>query len=237
MTKDTKDVAVKENFAIMEGNITDITDMIAENIGDDTITMGDLTKIVFPSGKSTTWTIPDIESESGEIETKKILGVIVKTQHTRQYWETEYDGGNNPPDCASEDGITGIGTPGGNCMECPFSEFGSDAKERGKACHEKRLIFIVLKDDILPTIISAPASSLKNVRTYLFGLTSKRKFVHSVYTEVALVTDKNEDGIDYPKITMRKAGNVETPETTAAYAAAIRPFLTRTVRKMVNEPE
>ena len=234
-----KEVAVKEEYAIMQGNIEDVKSMIEANLGKgEAIGMGDLTRVIIPSGKSTTWSIPDIEAEGGEIETKAITGVIVSTQTTRQRWETPFEeGGGDPPDCASIDGLIGIGDPGGNCLECPYNEFGSDRKGKAKACQERRLVFVVMKDDLLPTLISAPPASLKNIRSYLFELTKKRRFIHSVYTEITLATDKNDDGIFYPKMVFRKVGDVEKPGATKAYSEALKPYLKRTIIEQTQEPQ
>ena len=67
------------------------------------------------------------------------------------------------------------------------------------------------------------------------GLISKQKFVHSVYTELTLETDKSADGIEYPKINVRKVGDVENPEITDAYAKMIKPHLKREAKKVVQE--
>lgn len=236
MTKE-KEVVKKETYAIVSGDgIENIKGMIEANLGDgESIGLGDLSRIIIPSGKSTTWSIPDIEAEGGERETKAIQGIIVATQTTRQYWETSYDDNPGvPPDCASTDGLKGLGNPGGNCLECPMNEFPETGK-KPKPCQERRLVFIVLKEDILPTLISAPPASLKNSRGYLFELTKKRKFIHSVYTEITLVTDKNDEGIFYPKMVFRKIGDVEDPVATKAYADAIKPYLHRTITEQTME--
>jgi hypothetical protein len=224
----TKEVAKVAQYAIMQkGKMELVKEMIKENLGDDTITFSDLTRISFPSGKSRNWSIPDIEAEGGEIESKSIVGVILMTQRTRQYWKESFEatGGGTPPDCSSQDGVTGRGNPGGDCGGCKFSEF--DQVSGRQACKENRLIFMVLKDDILPIMISAPPTSLKNVRKYLLGLTSKQRYAHSAYTELTLETDKSKDGISYPKINIRKVGDVENPDITAEYAKMIRPYLER----------
>lgn len=233
----TKEVAVaSEQYAIMQkGKLDMVQDMIKENLGDSNITLSDLTRISFPSGKSKTWIIPDIEAEGGELEAKAIVGIILMTQRTRQYWEESFEdtGGGTPPDCSSEDGIFGRGNPGGECDNCLFSQFDTDTGRQ--SCSEKRLIFMITQDDILPIMVSAPPTSLKNVRKYILGLTSKQKRIHSVYTELTLVTDKSQGGIDYPKIQIRKIGDVENPEITAQYAKMIKPYLQREAARAAQE--
>ena len=233
----TKAVAVAtEQYAIMQkGKLDMVQEMIKENLGDSNITLSDLTRISFPSGKSKTWLIPDIEAEGGEIESKSIVGIILMTQRTRQYWETSFEetGGGTPPDCSSEDGIFGRGNPGGECDNCLYSEFDQETKRQ--ACQEKRLIFMITQDDVLPIMISAPPTSLKNVRKYILGLTSKQRWLHSAYTELTLMTDKSLGGIDYPKIQIRKVGDVENPDITAQYAKMIKPYLQREAARAATE--
>ena len=50
-------------------------------------------------------------------------------------------GGSNPPDCGSFDGITGTGTPGGICKNCPFNQFGS-GEGKSKACKNRRMLYL-----------------------------------------------------------------------------------------------
>ena len=220
---------------MQKGKLDMVQDMIKENLGDSKITLSDLSRISFPSGKSKTWIVPDIEAEGGEIEAKAITGIVLMTQRTRQYWEESFEdtGGGTPPDCSSEDGIFGRGNPGGECDNCLFSQFDEDTKRQ--SCSEKRLIFMITQDDILPIMVSAPPTSLKNVRKYILGLTSKQKPIHSVYTELTLVTDKSQGGIDYPKIQIRKVGDVENPEITAQYAKMIKPYLQKEAARAAQE--
>jgi len=219
----------------------EITTVLRENLGTEEIVATDLEQVVVPSGGVTTWTIPTID---GDVETKEIIGIIVCTQIIKAYWKESFDdtGGGIPPDCSSEDGLSGIGDPGGNCLKCKFGgkdAFGTakDGKGRGKACQEGRLIFIVLQDEILPIRIKAPSMSLSTSRKYLFGLTSKRKAVHSVYTSMTLESDKNRDGIKYSKIIFTKIGDIENPAKTEAYAKALKPYLSKVAAEMVKEPQ
>lgn len=235
----TKDIAKVQEYAIMQkGQMDKIKEMMAENLGEDAkITFSDLPRISCPSGKSTTWLIPDIEAAGGVIETKAITGIIMMTQSTRQYWEVSFDesGGGTPPDCSSEDAVTGRGNPGGDCINCILSEFDQDTGRQ--RCKESRLIFMITPDDILPIMISAPPTSLKNVRKYLMGLISKQKYAYTAYTELTLETDKSQGGIHYPKINIRKIGEVEKPEVSKAYSKMLKPHLVREARRVSEEGE
>jgi len=230
----SKELTKVEEYAIMKTDPKIIGTLIKENIGEDAeIGVMDLTRVSLPGSGGTTWSIPDFDSPTGELETKEIIGVIIATKKTRQYWPGDFDGGSSPPQCFSDDGTTGIGDPGGLCVDCEYNEFGS--KGRRKACNEKQLLFVVRETDFLPIVVGAPAGSLKNVRSYVVWLTQKLMAVHSVYTSLTLETDKNEDGIKYSKIVLKKVGNVEKPDITKAYAEAIRPSLIRSAAEMIKD--
>ena len=71
-------------------------------------------RVKLSAGGGTTFEIPSAESEEGEM-VKTITGVIVYHHPAYAYYRSKYAGGNNPPDCGSFDGRTGVGNPGGSC--------------------------------------------------------------------------------------------------------------------------
>jgi hypothetical protein len=227
-----------DEYAIMTMEKGAVVDMLRENMGDEKLTANDLNRITVPTGGNTSWKIPTIE---GNLNRDSIKGVIVLTQSVRAYWEKPFgeSGGGSPPDCVARDGLTGVGNPGGDCLTCPMSQWESakQGKGRGKACSESRLIYLVPKDEILPTIIKVPATSLANARKYLFGLTSARQKVHSVYTSLTLVGDKNADQIEFSKIVFTKTGDVENPSITEDYATKLKPYLTASFEQAASKQD
>lgn len=229
----TKAVAVKEDnqFALMAMGKNEIKDLIEQNLAGENIDPNtDLVRIKVPTGGGTTWTIPTIE---GDVDTKEITGIIVAHQLIRVYWQEAYGkGGGTPPDCSSMDCITGEGDPGGDCMNCEFSQFKSDPdpKSDAQACSQKRLLFMVLKDEILPCVVSAPPTSLKSTKKFLLGLSSRRKKFTSIFTKLTLVK-KDE----YAVIVFESGGEVPNPELTAMYAETIRPHLIKSIPKVLDD--
>jgi hypothetical protein len=227
-----------DKFAIMQMKSGEAVEMLRENVGAEKLTANDLNRITVPSQGSVVWTIPTIEGEKTE---KTIEGVIIFTQSVRAYWEQSFDesGGGSPPDCVARDGLTGMGDPGGDCLSCPKAQWetAKGGKGRGKACSESRLIYLVSKSEILPTVIKVPATSLANARKYLFGLTSARQAVHSVYTKLSLESDKNADGIKFSKVVFEKTGDVENPQITKDYAEGIKPFLSASVEQFTSQQD
>jgi len=203
-----------------------INEVIEENLGDEELNpVSDLEKIQVPSGGATVWTIPTID---GEEDVKELTGIIVHTQRVRLYWAESFENsGSTPPDCYSDDGKHGIGTPGGLCSECPMNQWGSADKGNGKACQERRLLYMLRPDSILPVVINVPPTSLKPIRQYLVRLAGKGLSSYSVYTKLLLEKDKSEGGINYAKIKPAPAGQIEKEKVqeVKAYVSGIKPYL------------
>lgn len=229
-----------DQFAIMKMESGEIGNILQENLGAEAISMSDLTTITVPSQGITTWTIPSIE---GEITTKEITGILVFSRMTRTWWEQSYDdtGGGVFPDCFSLDAVHGIGKMAdlpdvqGICKKCPMDQFGTGKEGEGKACKEKRQMFMVLQDEILPVLIRVPVKSVAPSKKYLLSLVSRRQPVHSVYTQLTLEQDKNKKGIKYSKIKFQKVGEVENKVASEAYAKAIKPYLEQISEDMVKQ--
>jgi len=228
-----KDVAVKEKYAIMnpEQNVMEIIQL---NLGGEALSISDLDTIKTPAGGSTMWTIPT----AGDDEiVKEFSGVIIHSQIQRTYWEDEYSGKGQPPDCFSNDAVVGTGIPGGDCCDCPNDEFGSARKGKGKACSTKRIMFILREDSLLPTVLRVPVGSLKNSRNYLSSLSNKVQAMHGVFTEFGLEKATNTGGIEYAKITFKRTG-VLTPEevkAVVAYKEKILPYIDQAASVFIPE--
>lgn len=216
--------AIPEQFEIMNKSPEELQNIIDTNLNGVELSASDLEQVSVPAGGGTTW---HVETVDGSIETRELIGIIIHVQTVRAYWPEKYDGGGTPPQCFSTDGLVGVGDPGGNCHGCMFNEFGSaeNGQKRGKACTEKRLVFMVTENELLPVVIRAPAMSLKNSQKYLVGLTSRSKAMYSVYTKLTLEKDKNQDGISYSKIIFQKVADVENPAHIEKYAKSLKTFL------------
>jgi hypothetical protein len=229
---ETKAVALIPNYAMMQHDVKDLMAIIGANLGaHEQLTPGDLDRIKIPAGGGTTWSIPTLD---GEIDTKEFEGVIVAFKNQRAYWEESFSGGNVPPDCSSDDGMTGTGEPGGDCGKCRWSQFesatGEDGKPRpGQACKQVRLMAIVMKDDLIPILIAAPPTSLGNMRRYFLRLSSRAVPFYGVLTKFTLIKAKSQGGIEYSQLACASAGKLSPDETVKmkAYAEVIGSSLER----------
>ena len=221
---ETKELVAQNEWAVMNMDSKNLASIIEVNLAGEQLRVFDLDRIVVPSGGSTTWTVYDLMA--GELETKEIEGIIIHIQPTRAMWEAVYGegGGDSPPDCASLDGEVGMGIPGGNCAQCPFNQFENGKKK----CKERRWIFLLQPNDLLPIVVDSPPSSLNEVVKYKVALTRAGKGLPNVVSRMTLKQTKNKDGIKYSKIIFSCAMIDPPAELLAqvdAYRQAIMPYL------------
>ena len=213
--------------------MTEFLRVIKANLGADKITERDLDRIVLPAGGSRQWEVPTLD---GSEYSEAIEGIIIHHTLPRARWETDLEEGGikSPPDCSSPDGITGYGDPGGDCFTCQFNEWGSANRGEGKACKEKRMLFVLRPTDILPVVVQAPTTSLQPVKKYFLRLVQQappQRFYHC-YTRLEL--EKVEaNPFDYSRIVLRSTGPVPTElrEQLDNYIQALVPRLTVAVQQ------
>jgi len=193
---------------------------IVQNMAGEEISANLLNRIKVPAGGGTTWMVTDEAGEEQPI--KDLQGVILHTIRRRGYW-TNPDPLKVPPDCASTDMITGIGAPGGTCANCLHNQFGTSTKSdgtagKGKACSERKLVFLLREGQFLPDVVSIPSASLKAMQMYqLRGLVPYA--IWQVVTAFKLSKEVSSDGIDYAEVKPYRAGVLDV-----ATAAALRDY-------------
>ena len=183
--------------------------VLVNNLRGDKISERDLPRVTVPAQGNTIWTVPTTE---GDKHYEEITGVLVEYTSPRAYWSKPLEPNNVvPPDCSSPDGIKGFGDPGGECLRCPLDIFGTALGEgqHGKACKEKRMLFMLQPDRTLPLVIQAPSTSLRAVRDYVVGLGNIDELpFHAVYTQLTL--EKIGTGaMAYGKIVPKNMGPIE----------------------------
>jgi len=172
-------------------------------------------KVKIPAGGGLTFDLPSDDPDSPD-SVKEFSGVIVYQHPIKMYYREKYTGANNPPDCGSFDSITGIGNPGGKCLTCEFDEYGSALDGgKGKACRDRRRIYILREGEVFPMLLSLPTGSLKNFRLYLTRLLSKLRKPHMVVTKFSLKKAINEKGAPYSQATFAAGRDLTADELTA----------------------
>lgn len=185
-----------------------VMSIIMENTDGAGIKPSDLDRIKMPSGGALYFNVKTKENPDGE-PMKELKGIIIHRKMTRAYYEHSFEegGGNDAPDCYSDDVLVGIGVgnPGGECANCPFSQFEG---ENPPKCAEKHLLMMVMEGDVLPRVVTIPPSGLKPLKNYLNGLSAAMVGRSSVITKIGL-----------EKATGGSSGKIEFAKPTFAVAA------------------
>lgn len=214
-----------------------LAEIMRENIGAGGITPFDLDRVKVPSGAGSAWEIPTLTGDTDVA--KSFDGIIVAWREPRAYWKLSIDdgGGGAPPDCSSEDGVLGVGDPGGACKSCPYAQFGSGKDDRGQACKQMRLLFVVRENSLLPIALFAPPTSIKNIRKYFMRLASENRRYSSVVTNFSLSKDTSGGGVEYSKVEVKVVRMLEPEEAAAAYeySTGIASAVTAAVSKLTED--
>ena len=232
----TGQVAALEGYMALEcssDELEEYAEVFRENTEGETLSERDLPRIPVPPQGMKAWTIPSNEGEKYE---EAIRGILVKVTTPRAMWPASMDeGGSSPPICSSPDGIKGAGKPGGDCLACPFNAWGSAENGDGKACKEKRMLYILRKDSILPLVVQAPSTSIQNVKEYRMGLAGQKLLYHAVETELTL--ERVDGKFPYGRIVLRNAGELpkEQQATVRQYTKAFGPLFQSKVELTADE--
>ena len=200
--------------------------IFSDNLRGQKLTERNLPRVTVPPNGITLWTVPGTE---GDEHHEELTGILVEYTTPRAYWDKPMEPGNTtPPSCSSHDGMKGVGDPGGTCYLCPFDKFGTALGEsqNGKACKEKRMLFLLRPDSILPLVIQGPSTSIPGILKYVVGLSNEEVPFHHVYTRLTL--EKVPAGsLAYSRIVLRSMGPVpeEYIPQIEAYQATLTELL------------
>lgn len=181
-------------------NYKDIKAVMEENLGGEKLSLGSLDRIKIPAGGATNWEVLTLD---GAQSVPAITGVVVHEQKTRTFWHDSFEetGGGEQPDCYSEDLLTGVGDPGGDCETCPFGSFSADGAR--PECREGRTLFVLTKDAALPVAVQLPPSSLRAFRDYKLRLSQNLILLSETETIISLEKTASKKGINYSRAVFR----------------------------------
>ena len=229
-TTKTNTLATITEYRALATDTKEVLAVVRENLGNDRITERDLDRVTMPLGGGLSWTVPTLE---GEESIKSLEGIIVHWTTPRAYWRLGVDevGGSAPPDCFSSDGEYGTGDPGGDCFSCPMNQWGSAEKGHGKACKEKRMLFLLRPNSVLPVVVQAPSTSLQPLKKYLYRLSEHVTPYWLVVTRLGLEKAQSGGGITYSRIvpTVGRIVPEEQRGRLQAYVDTIKPLVSQRV--------
>jgi len=137
------------------------------------------------------WKIPTLE---GHQTAQSIEGVVVFARDTRAYYPGK-DITNQPPDCSSMDGITGIAKAGvnlgGECRKCPMAQWESAPDSGAQACKQSKQLFILRGSSMFLEVVSLPPTSLKAVRQFFLKLVTQGVQYHQCILRIDLKESTN----------------------------------------------
>lgn len=199
-----------------------------------TVAPWDMDRAKVPSGGGSTWEIPDLDE--GIKAVKSLEGIILHWLSIRSYWKSGLDDpdglGAGPPDCNSNNGAIGTGDPGGVCASCPMNAWGSARKGAGKACGEKRILFLLQSNAYLPLLVQVPTMSVRPLNQYMMRLASTGTMYHNVVTGLTLERSQQRGGgLTYSKMVFRKVRSLSDVEVAAVKGLAAQFKAVRPVRE------
>lgn len=114
---------------------------------------------------------------------KELDAIIIDAYRVNVYWSQTYDesGGSQRPDCYSMGGITPgpfsddeITPQASSCSDCVCNQFGSahNGKEpgKGKACKNLLRLYLLLRGQTMPVLLTLPPTSLRSFDDYVAKL-------------------------------------------------------------------
>ncbi len=167
-------------------------------------------RIKIPAGGGTMFEFPSSNPDESDM-VKDFSAVILYHHPMYVFYSSKFNGSNNPPDCLSIDGITGVGIPGGKCINCPKNKFGS-GENGSKACKNKHQMYLLRENEIFPMVLSLPTSSNREFSKYIKRLLSRGKKSDSVVTKFSLKKAMNKTGISYSQIQFGLGRELENTE-------------------------
>jgi hypothetical protein len=208
-----------------------LTALLRDNLGMQQLNPFELDRVKVPAGGGLAWEVPTLD---GAKSVQELEGIILHFRDPRAYWHEKFEGGNQPPDCKSDNGIVGVGSPGGDCLQCPLAKFGSALDDKGQpsdgqACQQKRVMLFLRQDSLLPMLVALPATSMKAAKQYFLRLTENGLHFRDVVTKIGLQKTKNKKGIAYSIATLARARdlNQEERERVLAISLAMKDMFER----------
>lgn len=155
-------------------------------------------RIKIPAGSSAMFEMPSENADEPNL-LKEFSAVILHHHPMSTFYKSKYNGSNISPDCMAIDGVTGVGTPGGNCITCVNNKFGT-GENGSKVCKNKHQLYLIRENEIFPVVLFLPNRSIREFSKYIKRILSKGKKSSSVVTKFSLKKAVNRTGISFSQV-------------------------------------
>jgi hypothetical protein len=226
--------ATRERFPAIDPE-SEILELLAENLDDgETLGIGNLTRVVNPSGKSTSFQVPD--PQGGKDKTPDMLeGIVLGWQEGRSYYESPEAKDGTPPDCSSRDGVNGFGeygkgsesNPDGLCTDCPMGQWlrVEGQPDTPPACKQLVNVLLLTEEEALPLLVRVPRTSITAFNKYRKGLIRYNTGLARSTTKISLESAVNPQGTKYAEMVFSLGEKLPgTKDEVKATAAAVMAF-------------
>ncbi len=210
----TQALATTDSSYIAVNGQSDITleELLEANFGGKMPPPYKLTQVKIPAGGGLTWEIPGVGSEPELV--REFSGVILHVQPGRMKFAGAFGTGpKEAPVCKSDDGIIGVGQPGGECATCPLAQWVDGKKPE---CPEHASVYVLLPDRLIPIVVTLPSTSLKAITDYKTGLFNITKPVYGVETKFSLIR-REAGGNKFSVVSLSKTATAIAPADRAKF--------------------
>ena len=202
----------------------DFNTMFQEELGDMDISFD---RIGTPGAGGTTFEVPG--ENPGETDAVKEFKAVILNHHAMSFYFTDaYTGQRVMPACSTYDGVNGVGTPGGKCKTCPLNKYGSGANG-GKACRNKRRVYLLREGELLPVLLAIPTGSLRTFSDYVKRLVARGIKPSTVVTKFSIEKAQN-NGPAYAQLqfSVDRTLTADEQEAVASMVAQVKEFAENT---------
>jgi hypothetical protein len=198
---------------LQQEHMSNVLALIDENLTGQNFNVLNLPQIhVMPGGTQAF----RVTTAGGEETPRELEGVVTASRTTRVFWRTPYGAGGakRPPDCTSTDGFVGVGDPGGECVQCPWSQFGTAANPdgtpgAGQACKQVQQVLFLLPGSVLPHLLIVPPTSGKAWQQYTLSLLSEGSATWAATTKISVERAQAAGGSNYGRIVFRRGKRLD----------------------------
>lgn len=238
--------AVADRFEILDPEAQgEMMALLAENLNEgESLSIGNLTKVGNPQGKSLAFTIPDPDKPGKTKVVGEISGIVLGWQDGRTYYEST-EVSDSPPDCSSRDSVHGFGdfgrgseaNPSGLCESCPMGQWVRDGETNTPPpCKPMVNMLLLTEAEALPWLVRVPRTSMKAFERYRKGLIRHSTGLARSVVTIGLEEVKNSEGTTYGEMTFSLAEKLGATRIESKAVANAALAFGEEMKKIITAP-